>query len=230
MRREHPSQQGYGPFSFQDTEPVSPPNTKSPFRAAARRDVPAPGRQLPAGASTTDRGANERWWLHNRPCRQLRRHRSADPSSLYPPAVIPTALQAGWRWPWLFRPLTPAVWFPGFSPGCFGEELHPQQLPDVSGLWFVEAVLWGDMLRAVGIGPAARTFGWPGGLRVNGVNSRRPGPACPTVTRSIKLIRAVMTRLTAVDGPRTPVIQGFCCASCAFLVGLRWGWGGCIVF
>ncbi|WP_251046153.1 endonuclease domain-containing protein [Arthrobacter sp. ISL-85] len=30
MRREHPSQQGYEPFSFQDTEPVSPPNTKSP--------------------------------------------------------------------------------------------------------------------------------------------------------------------------------------------------------
>ena len=29
MRREHPSQQGYEPFSFQDTEPVSPPTAKS---------------------------------------------------------------------------------------------------------------------------------------------------------------------------------------------------------
>ncbi|MEW1918639.1 transposase [Pseudarthrobacter oxydans] len=29
MRREHPSQQGYEPFSFQDTEPVSPSTTKS---------------------------------------------------------------------------------------------------------------------------------------------------------------------------------------------------------
>ena len=29
MRREHPSQQGYEPFSFQDTESVSPPTAKS---------------------------------------------------------------------------------------------------------------------------------------------------------------------------------------------------------
>jgi hypothetical protein len=28
MRREHPSQQGYAPFSFQDTGPVSPSTAK----------------------------------------------------------------------------------------------------------------------------------------------------------------------------------------------------------
>jgi transposase-like protein len=42
MRREHPSQQGYEPFSFQDTEPVSPSTTKSHQRRY-RRAVRARG-------------------------------------------------------------------------------------------------------------------------------------------------------------------------------------------
>lgn len=35
MRREHPSRQGYEPFSFQDTEPVSPLTAKSPQTCAS---------------------------------------------------------------------------------------------------------------------------------------------------------------------------------------------------
>ncbi len=37
MRREHPSQQGYEPFSFQDTEPVSPSTAKSRFVCCHRQ-------------------------------------------------------------------------------------------------------------------------------------------------------------------------------------------------
>jgi hypothetical protein len=39
---------------------------------------------------------------------------------------------------------------------------------------------------------------------VNGVNSRRPGPACPTVTRSIKLIRARDDPIDRRERPKNP--------------------------
>jgi hypothetical protein len=47
MRREHPAQQGYEPFSFQDTEPVSPTTTKSPLNTSPRKTL---GWKTPAEA------------------------------------------------------------------------------------------------------------------------------------------------------------------------------------
>ena len=65
---------------------------------------------------------------------------------------------------------------------------------------------------------------------MHGANSCRPGPAGPSVTRSIKLIRVRVAPLTALGGPKTPVIQGFRWPFCAYSAGLRWGLGGCNVF
>lgn len=60
MRREHPSQQGYEPFSFQDTESVSPRTTKSPFDGEA--GVPC-GHDLPSNITTWDARRETRTFL-----------------------------------------------------------------------------------------------------------------------------------------------------------------------
>jgi hypothetical protein len=60
MRREHPSQQGYEPFSFQDTEPVSPSSVKSQGSGGEQCpellfDKPR-GLQLPGGIIGSEHG------------------------------------------------------------------------------------------------------------------------------------------------------------------------------
>jgi hypothetical protein len=129
----------------------------------------------------------------------------------------------------------PGARVPGVSVPDLGVRNFTQQLSGRFGAVVVGCGLWRLSVRGHGAGGRRRAGGQEVRLnrgRTPGArgNSCRPRPAGPTVTRSIKLIRARVAPLTALGGPKTPAIQGFRWLFCAYSAGLRWGLGGCNVF